>query len=249
MSEGLTDAFYGYPMGITAENVARRHQLCRMEQDDFAVRSQTKASAASRSGRFADEIAPVTLDTRKGAQIVATDEHIRHGTSADALAQLRPVFLEDGTVTPGNSSGINDGAAALLLMDEAAAARRGLVPLGRIAGWAHAGLDPQIMGLGPIPASRKLLERLGWSIDSIDLWEVNEAFASQSLAVVAELGLDPDRVNVNGGAIALGHPIGASGARILVTLLHEMRRRSLRRGVATLCIGGGMGIAMAVDNV
>ncbi len=249
MSEGLTDAFYGYPMGITAENVARRHQLGRLEQDDFAVRSQTKASAAARSGRFADEIAPVTLDTRKGAQIVATDEHIRDGTSADALAQLRPVFLEDGTVTPGNSSGINDGAAALLLMDEAAAARRGLVPLGRIAGWAHAGLDPQIMGLGPIPASSKLLERLGWSIDSIDLWEVNEAFASQSLAVVAELGLDPDRVNVNGGAIALGHPIGASGARILVTLLHEMRRRSLRRGVATLCIGGGMGIAMAVDNV
>lgn len=191
----------------------------------------------------------MTIETRKGPLIADRDEHIRPDTTVETLAKLKPAFAADGTVTAGNSSGINDGAAALVLMDAEQARARGIAPLVRIAGWAHAGLDPQVMGLGPIPASRKLLERLGWTTADVDLWEINEAFAAQSLAVVSELGLDPERVNVNGGAIALGHPIGASGARVLVTLLHEMRRRSARRGVATLCIGGGMGIAMAVENV
>ncbi|HEV7277804.1 MAG TPA: acetyl-CoA C-acetyltransferase [Devosiaceae bacterium] len=249
MSDGLSDAFYGYPMGSTAENVARAHQIGRAAQDAFALQSQQRAAAASASGRFADEIAPVEIQGRRGKVLVETDEHIRHDASAEAMAALRPAFMDDGSVTAGNSSGINDGAAALVLMSEAEAERRGCVPLARIAAWAHAGVDPQVMGLGPIPASRRALERAGWRTGDIDLWELNEAFAAQSLAVTGELGLDPERVNVNGGAIALGHPIGASGGRVMVTLLHEMRRRQARRGVATLCIGGGMGIAMAVENV
>ncbi|RYE08658.1 MAG: acetyl-CoA C-acetyltransferase [Hyphomicrobiales bacterium] len=245
MSDGLSDAFYGYPMGNTAENVARQYGLSRAAQDEFAAASHAKAVA----GNFEGEIAPVTIETRKGAQLVERDEHIRPETSVETLAKLKPAFAADGTVTAGNSSGINDGAAALVLMDEAAARQRGLRPLARIAGWAHAGIDPQVMGLGPIPATLKLLERLGWRADSVDLWEINEAFAAQSLAVVTELGIDAGRVNVNGGAVALGHPIGASGARVLVTLLHAMRRRAAPRGVATLCIGGGMGIALAVEHV
>ncbi len=249
MSDGLWDAFYGYPMGSTAENVARQHQIGRAAQDDFALSSQHRASAAATAGRFAAEIVPVEIATRKGMQLVDSDEHIRHDASADTMAKLKPAFAEGGTVTAGNSSGINDGAAALILMTEAEAARRGLTPLARIAGWAHAGVDPQVMGLGPIPASRKALARAGWDSADVDLWEINEAFAAQSLAVISELGLDADRVNVNGGAIALGHPIGASGARVLTTLLHEMRRRGAHRGIATLCIGGGMGIAMAVEHV
>ncbi|MBN9306690.1 MAG: acetyl-CoA acetyltransferase [Devosia sp. 67-54] len=249
MTDGLADAFYGYPMGATAENVARRYQLSRQTQDEFALASQRKASAAAAEGRFADEITPVAIAGRKGLQTFTADEHIRHDASSEAMAALRPAFADDGTVTAGNASGINDGAAALVLMTEAEAERRGLAPLGRIAAWAHAGVDPQVMGLGPIPASRNALERAGWQLGDVDLWEINEAFAAQSLAVISDLGLESGRVNVNGGAIALGHPIGASGARVLTTLLHEMRRRKARRGVATLCIGGGMGIAMAVEHV
>lgn len=248
MTDGLSDAFYGYAMGSTAENVARRYQIGREAQDSFALASQRKASAAAGSGRFADEIVAVEIAAGKGPLIVDADEHIRHDASEEAMAKLKPAFAGGGTVTAGNSSGINDGAAALILMREDEAVRRGIIPLARIAGWAHAGVDPQVMGLGPIPASRKALERSGWSVADVDLWEINEAFAAQSLAVISELGLDSKRVNVNGGAIALGHPIGASGARVLTTLLHEMRRRSLRRGVATLCIGGGMGISMAVER-
>jgi acetyl-CoA C-acetyltransferase len=248
MRDGLSDAFYGYPMGSTAENVARQYQIGRETQDAFALRSQQRASAAARDGRFDAEIVPVEVTTRKGGQSVTADEFIRHDASAEAMAKLKPAFAEGGTVTAGNASGINDGAAALVLMTEPDATRRGLTPLARIAGWAHTGLDPQVMGLGPISASRKALERTGWSAGDVDLWEINEAFAAQSIAVVSDLGLDPERVNVNGGAIALGHPIGASGARVLATLLHEMRRRRVRRGIATLCIGGGMGIAMAVER-
>ena len=247
-SDGLNDAFYGYPMGMTAENVARAHQITRASQDDFALGSQQRASAASRAGRFAAEIAPVTIETRKGPVTVDADEHIRYDATLEAMAKLRPAFLEGGAVTAANSSGINDGAAALVLMGEDEAEHRDLAPLGRIAAWAHAGVDPQVMGLGPIPASRKALEQAGWSAADVDLWEINEAFAAQSLAVISELGLDPARINVNGGAIALGHPIGASGARVLVTLLHEMGKRDAKRGVATLCIGGGMGIALAVQR-
>ena len=247
-SDGLNDAFYGYPMGMTAENVARAHQITRATQDEFALGSQQKASAASRAGRFADEIAPVTIEARKGTVTVDADEHIRHDAGLDVMSKLKPAFLEGGTVTAANASGINDGAAALVLMSEAEAERRNLAPLARIVAWAHAGVDPQVMGLGPIPASRKALERAGWSAADVDLWEINEAFAAQSLAVISELGLDPARVNVNGGAIALGHPIGASGARVLVTLLHEMGKRDAKRGIATLCIGGGMGIALAVQR-
>lgn len=246
--DGLTDVFYGYHMGVTAENVARQYQIGREAQDAFALASQHKASAAARSGRFAAEIVPVEIASRKGPIVVDADEHIRHDASAEAMAKLKPAFLDGGTVTAGNASGINDGAAALVLMDTANAGRRGVSPLGRIVAWAHAGVDPQVMGLGPVPASRKALERAGWRADDVDLWEINEAFAAQSLAVVSDLGIDPARVNVNGGAIALGHPIGASGARVLVTLLHELQRRSAKRGVATLCIGGGMGIAMAVER-
>ncbi len=250
MSDGLTDAFFGYPMGVTAENVAARYGIGREAQDAFALASQQKAAAALADGRFDDEIAPVEVIERGGGRrSVAVDEHPRADTTLAGLSRLKPAFAADGTVTAGNASGINDGAAALVLMREAAARQRGLVPLGRIAAWAQAGIDPQVMGLGPIPASRRALERADWPVDSVELWEINEAFAAQSLAVVAELGLDPGRVNVDGGAIALGHPIGASGGRLLVTLLHAMRRRGVQRGVATLCIGGGMGIAMAVENV
>ena len=249
MSDGLLDAFYGYPMGQTAENVARRFGISRETQDVFALASQQKASAASRGGRFAAEIVPIEIAARKGVVRVTEDEFIRHDADLATMATLKPAFIDGGTVTAANSSGVNDGAAAMILMSAEEATRRRIVPLARIAAWAHAGIDPQVMGLGPIPASRKALERAGWSIQTVDLWEINEAFAAQCLAVVGELGPDPERVNVNGGAIALGHPIGASGARVLVTLLHEMRRRAVRRGVATLCIGGGMGIAMAVENV
>lgn len=248
LKDGLVDAFYGYHMGVTAENIAREFQIAREAQDAFALSSQQKASAAAKEGRFASEIVPVEVTGRKGTVVVDADEHIRHDASMDAMSRLKPAFLDGGTVTAGNASGINDGAAAVVLMSAEAASRRGIAPLGRVVAWAHAGVDPKVMGLGPIPASRTALERAGWSVGDVDLWELNEAFAAQSLAVVTELGLDPERVNVNGGAIALGHPIGASGGRVLVTLLHEMQRRAVRRGVATLCIGGGMGIAMAVER-
>lgn len=248
MRDGLTDAFHGYPMGQTAENIVARYAISREAQDEFALASQQKASAAARTGRFVEEIAPVEIVGRKGTVTVDTDEYIRHDASIEALAGLKPAFSKDGSVTAGNSSGINDGAAALVLMDEDRARQDGMSPLVRIAGWGHAGLDPQLMGLGPIAASRKALERAGWSVDDVDLWEVNEAFAAQSIAVLADLHLDPDRVNVNGGAIAIGHPIGASGARVLVTLIHEMMKRDAHKGVATLCIGGGMGIALCVER-
>ncbi|WP_417310818.1 acetyl-CoA C-acetyltransferase [Devosia sp.] len=248
MSDGLTDAFYGYPMGMTAETIANRHGIDREGQDGFALCSQRKAADASQAGRFAAEIVPIEVPGRKGAVEVRVDEHMRPDSSLEALARLKPAFAEAGSVTAGNSSGINDGAAALVLMDADEAERRHLAPLARIVAWGHAGIDPQVMGLGPIPASRLALRRAGWDLHSVDLWEINEAFAAQSLAVIRELGIEPERVNVNGGAIALGHPIGASGARVLVTLLHEMARRRARRGVATLCIGGGMGIAMALER-
>ncbi|MBL0374108.1 acetyl-CoA C-acetyltransferase [Rhizobium sp. KVB221] len=247
MKDGLTDAFHGYPMGITAENVARQWQLTREEQDVFALASQNKAEAAQVAGRFKDEIVPFTIKGRKGDVIVDSDEYIRLGATMDALAKLRPAFDKEGTVTAGNASGINDGAAATLLMTEAEASRRGIAPLGRIVSWATAGVDPKIMGTGPIPASRKALAKAGWSINDLDLVEANEAFAAQACAVGKELGINPDILNVNGGAIAIGHPIGASGARILNTLLFEMKRRSARKGLATLCIGGGMGIAMCIE--
>ncbi len=246
--DGLWDAFNGYHMGITAENVAERWQIAREVQDAFAVRSQQKAEAAQKAGRFKDEIVPVTVQTRKGEVIVDSDEHPRHGTTIEAVAKLRPAFAKDGTVTAGNASGINDGAAAVVVMTAKEAARRGIAPLARIASWAVAGVDPALMGSGPIPASRAALEKAGWTVDDLDLVEANEAFAAQACAVNRDLGWDESRVNVNGGAIALGHPIGASGCRILVTLLHEMKRRSARRGLATLCIGGGMGIAMCVER-
>lgn len=244
--DGLTDAFHGYPMGSTAENVAERYQLTREAQDEFALASQHKASAAQKAGRFADEIAPVTIAGRKGDTVVDADEYIRHDATLEAMARLAPAFVKTGTVTAGNASGINDGAAALVLASEAGA--RGRTPLARVVASAHVGLDPAFMGLGPIGAVQAVLGKAGWRADEVDLFEVNEAFAAQSLAVIAELGLDPARVNVNGGAIAIGHPIGASGARVLTTLLHELRRRDARRGVATLCIGGGMGIALAVER-
>ncbi|MCT8988844.1 acetyl-CoA C-acetyltransferase [Chelativorans sp. SCAU2101] len=245
--DGLWDAFNGYHMGITAENVARAFQITREEQDAFALASQHKAEAAQKSGRFRDEIAPVTVTTRKGDQVVADDEYIRHGATLEAMQKLRPAFDPDGTVTAGNASGINDGAAALVLMSEGEAARRGIKPLARIASWATAGVDPAMMGTGPIPASRKALEKAGWRADDLDLVEANEAFAAQACAVNRDMGWNPDIVNVNGGAIAIGHPIGASGARILTTLLYEMGRRGARKGLATLCIGGGMGVAMCVE--
>jgi acetyl-CoA C-acetyltransferase len=248
MSDGLTDAFGKMPMGVTAENVVRQCGLTREQQDQFALRSQQRASAAQKDGKFAGEIVPVTIAGRKGATVVSEDEFIRHDASIESMEKLRPAFEKDGTVTAANSSGINDGAAALVLMSDAALKQHGTTSLARIVSWATAGLDPNVMGLGPIPASLKALAKAGWSVGDVDLWEANEAFAAQSLAVVGELGVDPDKVNVNGGAIALGHPIGASGARVLVTLLHEMARRDVRRGVATLCIGGGMGIAMCVER-
>ncbi|GGA44095.1 acetyl-CoA C-acetyltransferase [Pelagibacterium lentulum] len=248
MRDGLSDAFYGYPMGVTAENIVRQCGLRRSDQDDLALRSQQRASVAQREGRFVGEIAPVTVASRKGDVIVERDEFIRHDTGIESMARLLPAFEEDGTVTAGNSTGINDGAAALVLMSADLAGREGAKPLARIVSWATAGLDPQVMGLGPIPASQKALEKAGWAAAEVDLWEANEAFAAQTLAVVDQLGIDPEKVNVNGGAIALGHPIGASGARVLVTLLHEMARRDVHKGVATLCIGGGMGIAMCVER-
>ncbi len=248
LKDGLWDTFHGYHMGVTAENVARAYQITRDEQDAFALASQQKASAAQKSGKFAGEIAAVTVKGRKGDTVVENDEYIRHDSSAEGMAKLRPAFTKDGTVTAGNASGINDGGATLILMSGAEAAKRGLTPLARIASFATAGVDPALMGTGPIPASRKALARAGWKVDDLDLVEANEAFAAQALAVNKELGWDTSKVNVNGGAIAIGHPIGASGARVLVTLLHEMNRRNAKKGLATLCIGGGMGVAMTLER-
>ena len=248
IKDGLWEAFNGYHMGTTAENVARQWQITREEQDKFATHSQNKAEAAKKAGKFKDEIVPVTIKTRKGETVVSEDEYIREGAKLEDAAKLRPAFDKEGTVTAGNASGINDGAAALVLMSAAEAKKRNLKPLARIASWATAGVDPKIMGSGPIPASRKALEKAGWKIGDVDLVEANEAFAAQALAVNKDLAFDPAKVNVNGGAIAIGHPIGASGARILVTLLHEMQKRDAKKGLATLCIGGGMGIAMCVER-
>ena len=248
LKDGLWDAFHGYHMGNTAENVAQKFQITREEQDAFALASQQKASAAQKAGRFKDEIVPVTVKGRKGDTIVSDDEYIRHDASIETMAKLRPAFTKDGTVTAGHASGSNDGAAALILMRAAEAARRGLTPLARIAAFATAGVDPAVMGTGPIPSTRKALSRAGWKTDDLDLVEANEAFAAQALAVNKDLGWDTSKVNVNGGAIAIGHPIGASGARILVTLLHEMQRRNAHKGLATLCIGGGMGVAMCLER-
>ncbi|MGP0059092.1 MAG: acetyl-CoA C-acetyltransferase [Beijerinckiaceae bacterium] len=248
LKDGLIDAFHGYHMGNTAENVAVKWQISREDQDLLALGSQNKAEAAQKAGRFAEEIAPYTIKTRKGDVVVDKDEYIRAGTTLEALAKLKPAFSKEGTVTAGNASGINDGAAALVLMTEEAAKARGLTPLARIASWATAGVDPAIMGSGPIPATRKALEKAGWKVKDLDIVEANEAFAAQAAAVNKDLGWDPAIVNVNGGAIAIGHPIGASGARILVTLLYEMQRRGAKKGLATLCIGGGMGIALAVER-
>ena len=249
IKDGLTDAFHGYHMGITAENVARQWQLSRDDQDQFAVASQNKAEAAQKAGRFADEIIPYVIKTRKGDVTVDADEYIRHGATLEAMGKLRPAFDKDGTVTAANASGLNDGAAAAVLMSEAEAVRRGIQPLARIVSWATAGVDPSIMGTGPIPASRKALEKAGWSVNDLDLVEANEAFAAQACAVTKDLGWDPAIVNVNGGAIAIGHPIGASGARVLNTLLFEMKRRGAKKGLATLCIGGGMGVAMCIEGM
>jgi acetyl-CoA C-acetyltransferase len=248
IKDGLWDAFNGYHMGNTAENVAQRWQITRAQQDEFAVASQNKAEAAQKAGRFKDEITPVTIKTRKGDVVVADDEYPRHGATLDAMSKLRPAFAKDGTVTAGNASGINDGAAAVVLMKASEAAREGKKVLARIVSWAHAGVDPVIMGSGPIPASRAALKKAGWNIQDLDLVEANEAFAAQACAVNKDLGWDTGKVNVNGGAIALGHPIGASGARVLVTLLHEMEKRNAKKGLATLCIGGGMGIAMCLER-
>ncbi|MEJ0066976.1 MAG: acetyl-CoA C-acetyltransferase [Caulobacteraceae bacterium] len=247
IKDGLWDAFHGYHMGQTAENIAARWQITREDQDRFAVASQNKAEAARKGGKFKDEIATVTIKGRKGDVVVADDEFIRDGVTLESISGLRPAFTKDGTVTAANASGLNDGAAAVVLMTADEAKRRGLKPLARIASWAHAGVPPEIMGTGPIPATKKALEKAGWKIADLDLIESNEAFAAQSLSVVRELGLDPARVNVNGGAIAIGHPIGASGARILTTLLHEMQRSGAKKGLATLCVGGGMGVAMTVE--
>ncbi|MDF1600513.1 acetyl-CoA C-acetyltransferase [Mesorhizobium sp. YIM 152430] len=249
IKDGLWDAFHGYHMGNTAENVARQWQLSRDEQDQFAVASQNKAEAAQKAGKFKDEIVPVTIKGRKGDSIVEDDEYIRHGATLDAMQKLKPAFDKEGTVTAANASGINDGAAAVVLMSEAEARRRGIAPMARIVSWATAGVDPQIMGTGPIPASRKALEKAGWSVSDLDLVEANEAFAAQACAVNKDMGWNPDIVNVNGGAIAIGHPIGASGARVFNTLLFEMKRRGAQKGLATLCIGGGMGVAMCVEAI
>jgi acetyl-CoA C-acetyltransferase len=249
LRDGLLDAFHGYHMGQTAENIAARWQITREDQDQFAVASQNKAEAAQKAGKFAGEIAPVTIKGRKGDTVVDQDEYIRHGATMESVSGLRPAFTKDGSVTAANASGLNDGAAALVLMSAEEAKKRGLKPLARIASWANAGVDPEIMGTGPIPASRKALERAGWVVGDLDLIESNEAFAAQSICVVRDLGLDPAKVNVNGGAIAIGHPIGASGARILTTLLHEMNRTDATKGLATLCVGGGMGVAMCVEKI
>ncbi|AMX95179.1 acetyl-CoA C-acetyltransferase [Mesorhizobium sp. M7A.F.Ca.CA.001.09.2.1] len=247
IKDGLWDAFNGYHMGNTAENVARQFQITREDQDQFALASQNKAEAAQKAGKFKDEIVAVTIKGKKGDTIVDQDEYIRHGATIDAMTKLKPAFDKDGTVTAANASGINDGAAGALLMSEAEAVRRGITPLARIVSWATAGVDPQIMGTGPIPASRKALEKAGWSVGDLDLVEANEAFAAQACAVNKDMGWDPSIVNVNGGAIAIGHPIGASGARVFNTLVFEMRRRGAKKGLATLCIGGGMGVAMCVE--
>lgn len=249
IKDGLWDAFNGYHMGTTAENVARQWQITREEQDQFAVASQNKAEAAKKAGKFKDEITPVTIKTRKGDVVVSEDEYIREGATLDSVTKLRPAFQKDGTVTAGNASGINDGAAVVVLMTLEEAKKRGLTPLARIASWAHAGVDPSIMGTGPIPASKKALEKAGWTPADLDLVEANEAFAAQACAVNKGVGWDTDKVNVNGGAIAIGHPIGASGTRVLTTLLHEMKRRGAKKGLTTLCIGGGMGIAMCLESV
>jgi acetyl-CoA C-acetyltransferase len=249
IKDGLWDAFHGYHMGQTAENIAARWQITREEQDGFAVSSQNRAEAAQKGGRFADEIAPVIIKTRKGEVVVDQDEYIRHGVTLDSIAGLKPAFTKEGSVTAGNASGLNDGAAAVVLMSATDAEARGLKPIARIAAWAHAGVEPEVMGTGPIPASRKALERAGWSVGDVGLIESNEAFAAQALCVVRELGLDPAKVNVNGGAIAIGHPIGASGARILTTLLYELQRSTATKGLATLCVGGGMGVAVCVEKI
>jgi acetyl-CoA C-acetyltransferase len=248
IKDGLWDAFNGYHMGNTAENVARQWQITREQQDEFAVGSQNKAEAAQKAGRFRDEIVPVTIKTRKGDTVIDADEHPRHGTTLDAVSKLKPAFSKEGTVTAGNASGINDGAAAVVLMRASQAAKQGRKPLARIVSWAQAGVDPAIMGSGPIPASRAALKKAGWKVEDLDLVEANEAFAAQACAVNKDLGWNPAMVNVNGGAIAIGHPIGASGARVLVTLLYEMQKRDAKKGLATLCIGGGMGIAMCIER-
>jgi acetyl-CoA C-acetyltransferase len=248
IKDGLWGAFNGYHMGTTAENVAQKYQITRAQQDEFAVASQNKAEAAQKAGKFKDEIVPVTVKSRKGDIVVDTDEYPRHGATLDAMAKLRPAFSKDGSVTAGNASGINDGAAAVVLMKASQAKAEGRKVLARIVSWANAGVDPAIMGTGPIPASRAALKKAGWKIEDLDLIEANEAFAAQACAVNKDLGWDAAKVNVNGGAIAIGHPIGASGARVLVTLLHEMEKRDAKKGLATLCIGGGMGIAMCVER-
>ena len=248
IKDGLTDAFHGYHMGTTAENIAARWQISRDEQDQFATASQNKAEAAQKAGKFKDEICPVTVASRKGDVVVDQDEYIKAGVTLESLAKLRPAFSKDGTITAGNASGINDGASAIVLMTAAEASKRGLTPLARIASWATCGVDPAIMGTGPIPSSRRALEKAGWKVGDLELVEANEAFAAQALAVNKDMGWDPAIVNVNGGAIALGHPIGASGARVLTTLLFEMQRRNASKGLTTLCIGGGMGIAMCLER-
>jgi acetyl-CoA C-acetyltransferase len=248
IKDGLWDAFNGYHMGTTAENVAKQYQITRQQQDEFAAGSQNKAETAMKAGRFKDEIAPVTIKTRKGDVVVDTDEYPKAGVTADSIAKLRPAFDKEGTVTAANASGINDGAAAVVLMRASQAKKEGRPILARIASWAHAGVDPSIMGTGPIPASRAALQKAGWKVGDLDLIEANEAFAAQACAVNKELGLDTSKVNVNGGAIAIGHPIGASGARVLTTLLYEMQKRDAKKGLATLCIGGGMGIAMCLER-
>jgi len=248
LRDGLIDPFGRYHMGNTAENIAKKWQITREDQDQLAVKSQNKCEAAQKSGRFKDEIIPVTIKGRKGDIVVDTDEHPTHGTTMESVGKLRPAFDKEGTVTAGNASGINDGAASVILMSAENATKRGVEPLGRIVSWATAGVDPAIMGTGPIPASRKALERAGWTIDDLDLIEANEAFAAQAISVNREMGWDVDKVNVNGGAIALGHPIGCSGARVVITLLHEMIKRNAKKGLATLCVGGGMGIAMCIER-
>jgi len=248
IKDGLWDAFNGYHMGNTAENVAKQYQITRQQQDEFATGSQNKAEAAQKAGKFKDEIAPVTVKSRKGDIVVDSDEYPKAGVTVESIAKLRPAFEKDGTVTAANASGINDGAAAVVLMSAKQAAKEGRTPLARIVSWAHAGVDPKIMGTGPIPSSRAALKKAGWNIADLDLIEANEAFAAQACAVNKDLGWDTSKVNVNGGAIAIGHPVGASGARVLVTLLHEMQKRDSKKGLATLCIGGGMGIAMCIER-
>ena len=249
IKDGLWDAFHGYHMGQTAENIANRYQITREEQDKFAVASQNRAEAARKAGKFKDEIVPVTIKGRKGDTVVENDEYIKEGVTLESVSGLRPAFDKAGSVTAANASGLNDGAAALVLMSADEAARRGLKPLAKIVAFANSGVEPEIMGTGPIPAMKKALDKAGWKVSDLDLVESNEAFAAQSISVLRDLGLDPEKTNVNGGAIAIGHPIGASGARILTTLLHEMKRSGAQKGAATLCVGGGMGVALLVEAV